>query len=164
MQPSYLKLPSMLQEKEKQILRRKKGPIIARTSREPEEELLSFILGTGMPRQPLLVEGDDNLRAADIGFTSRDKVGLIRVFPKKQTNKKIYILDVWNNTIIKAWNWQSYLSANKCLFSVGKTSVRRKKHWFFCWNCQSKWSQTGLRHHGGTSFLFSNIEHLRKQC
>lgn len=80
----------MPQEKEKQILREKKAQ--CKDQQGPEEELLSFILGTGMPCQPLLVEGNDDLRAADVGFTSWDQVCLIGSFPfkrKKEEKKKL---------------------------------------------------------------------------
>ena len=48
-----------------------------------EGVLLRLILRTGVPGQPLLVEGDDHLRAASVGLPGRDKVCLVRVFPEE---------------------------------------------------------------------------------
>lgn len=80
-----------------------------------------------MPRQPLLVEGNDNLRAADIGFTSRDKVGLIRVFPIKK--KKNRCVKQHNNksleeTKLSIWEQMPFLST--------KDQCEEKKEIDFC--------------------------------
>lgn len=45
-----------------------------------------------MPSQSLLIEGNDHLRAASVGFTGRNQVSFIGVFPKekKQRGRKQY--------------------------------------------------------------------------
>lgn len=57
-----------------------------------------------MPRQPFLIEGNNNLWALDIGFLGRDQVRLIRVLPVEQSKAKTLIPDV--NSILLTWTKQ----------------------------------------------------------
>lgn len=43
-----------------------------------------------MPCQSLLIERNDHLRAAGVGFTGRDQICFIRVFPEKRENIKAH--------------------------------------------------------------------------
>lgn len=111
-----------------------------------------------MPCQPLLVEGNDDLRAADVGFTGRHQVCLIRSFPTK-TNKK----NVWDN--INGWWLMPFLERKDQ--RKERERERKKRCLLKLWKCSivNDSSDVESEHHRGTaSSLFHNIEHLRKQC
>ena len=53
------------------------------------KQLLCFIFRTRMPSQPLLVEGNDNLRTLHVRLLCQHQVGLVRVLPVVRENKLV---------------------------------------------------------------------------
>lgn len=137
----------MLQEKEKQILRGKKAQLVqgsAGTRRTTELRPRDRNAMSASPhRRKWQSEGSGRwLHEQGPGLLHQ-----ILSFIKKIKS------DVWEHTIINAWNRQSYLSTDKCIFCAGKTC---KKYWFLLklWKCTiTNWTVTSWNYQFSVSTI-----------